>query len=380
MPTTGEVSLYFHIPFCSHKCGYCHFFVLPDKEPLKKQLLTALKIEWERILPLLENKTIVSIYFGGGTPSLFGAKAIGTILDWIRKSSLTIAPDVEISLEVNPENGQLELLRAFAAVGINRLSIGVQSLDDHSLLSIDRKHNSRAALLAIENASRAGIANLTIDLMYDLPSQTMESFDRTLARLKELPITHLSLYNLTFEAPSLFQKREKSLKPLQPSPEVSLQMLQKAITFLEEIGLKRYEISAFAKEGFASRHNLGYWTARPFLGLGPSAFSYWEGKRFRNIANLSRYDALLKEGKAPVDFEEKLEGAARLGELLAVELRLLTGVHLPLFQTRHGELPQSLSAAISECEKKGWLERRQNHLRLSAQGLLFYDSVASELI
>lgn len=373
MPTSGEVSLYFHIPFCSRKCPYCHFYVLPNDESLKSLLMEALALEWQSILPKLAGKRIVSIYFGGGTPTLLGPEAIHTILEKIERPQ-----ECEITLEANPEN--VSAMPAFAAAGINRVSIGVQSLDDSSLMTLERQHNAQTALAAIETTYRAGIKNISIDLMYDLPNQTLESWERTLSHLAALPITHLSLYNLTFEPATVFFKKRKELQPLVPTPDLSLQMLEKAVSHLEKIGLMRYEISAFAKQGFASRHNSGYWTARPFLGLGPSAFSYWEGRRFRNMAHLKNYAAALQRKEAPLDFEETLSPTARLAELLAIELRLTAGVDLPTFQQRHGPIPPSLLESLLTLHTKGWLQENSSRIQLTETGRLFYDSVGEELV
>ncbi len=370
-----EVSLYFHIPFCKKKCPYCHFYVLPDNLELKEMLLAALILEWKRERPRLEGKKIVSIYFGGGTPSLFGAEAIGTILNLIDRDA-----GCEITLEANPEDVTQEKIQKMRDVGINRVSMGVQSLDDSSLQILGREHSAKTALAAIDAIQRAGIENLSIDLMYDLPEQSFSSWKRTIERVEELPITHLSLYNLTIEPETLFFKRKKSLLPLLPTPTESLKMLTHAVEQLERWGFKRYEISAFAKEGYASRHNSGYWTARPFLGFGPSAFSFWEGKRFRNIAHLKRYSTALEQNKPTYDFEEKLPYPDNLHELLAVELRLLAGVNLATFQARHGPLPSSTHSSLETLKQKGWLEQHSHQLKLTEEGLLFYDSVATAII
>lgn len=378
MPVTGpSCSIYFHIPFCTRKCPYCHFYVLPDKQEFKQQLLDALALEWKREHPKLKDSEIVSIYFGGGTPSLFGPHAIGTILDWVQRD-LTLSSKCEITLEANPE--ERESLLAFASTGINRMSLGVQSLDDATLRRLGRKHTRTEAISTIVSLHSAGIHNLSIDLMYEIPGQTPASFKSTLQSLKHLPFSHVSLYNLTFEPETVFFKRKHALTPLLPSPQESLEMLQTAVKGLEEIGLRRYEISAFAREGHASIHNTGYWTARPFLGFGPSAFSYWEGRRFRNIANLKTYEELLRAGSSPIDFQENLSHPQNILELLAVELRLLRGVKLDEFASRHGSLPAETLEQISTLEKRGWLIRERDRLRLTDEGLLFYDSVAAELI
>jgi oxygen-independent coproporphyrinogen III oxidase len=376
----SEVSLYFHIPFCTKKCPYCHFYVLPDKSELKRQFLQALELEWLSHLPKLKDKKIVSIYFGGGTPSLMEPSAIGSILDWLRSNEIQCVSGCEITLEANPENVHVKLIEDFAGAGINRVSIGVQSLDDSLLNTLERRHGAKGAIAAIENCYSAGVRNISIDLMYDLPGQTISSWQKTLAQAAQLPLTHLSLYNLTIEPHTVFFKRKNSLIPLLPTPETSLEMLELAVATLEASGLKRYEVSAFAKEGLRSRHNTGYWTGRPFLGLGPSAFSYWEKKRFRNICNLSRYAKALSQGLPPVDFEEELPWPANLRELLAVNLRLLDGVDLSSFESRHGALTPEMRNDLAGLQEQGLVEYDAQRVKLTQKGLLFYDSVAETLI
>ncbi|MFI5334056.1 MAG: radical SAM family heme chaperone HemW [Chlamydiales bacterium] len=377
MTGNNLVSLYFHIPFCSRKCPYCHFFVLPNKQELKDRLLQALHLEWKREHTKLAGKEIVSIYFGGGTPSLFGPEAIGTVLGWIQNSA-QLSPNCEITLEANPEEGKT--LSAFASTGVNRMSLGVQSLDREILRLLGRKHSPEEALSTLETIYDAGIQNLSLDLMYEIPKQTPRSFENTLRQLSQLPLSHISLYNLTFEPETVFFKRKQKLQPLLPSPDENLEMLEMAVTHLENIGYERYEISAFAKKGYQSVHNTGYWTARPFLGFGPSAFSHWKGKRYRNVADLNAYEMQLKQDQSPVDFEEKLTHPHNILELLAVELRLLRGVSLGEFEAKHGALPVLTLETIATLVKRGWLSLSQNQLKLTNEGLLFYDSVASELI
>jgi len=373
IPTTGkEVSLYFHIPFCTKKCPYCHFYVVPNKPLFQNILSEALQLEWEQKLPLLKGKTIVSVYFGGGTPTLFAISEIEKILDRIKKK-LEISPASEITIEANPEEANSVLFENLRKIGINRLSIGVQSLDDRELNILGRTHSAKMAKKAIYEAS-SFFQNISIDLMYDLPDQTEASWDYTLDEVAKLPITHLSLYNLTFEPHTSFYKRRHLLHP--PDQTISLRLLQKAVHRLESLGLKRYEISAFAKESYFSHHNTGYWTARPFLGFGPSAFSFWEGERFRNIANLQRYARSLKEGSSSVDFREKLSYPANVKELLAVNLRLLGGVDLRPFSP----LPEETQIAIKKWIEEGFLEQKANHLRLTEKGVLFYDAIAEDVI
>lgn len=384
MPTIGnrsqEISLYFHIPFCSQKCPYCHFFVLPSEERLKRDFTEALLKEWELRLPQVQGKQVVSIYFGGGTPTQLSPVQYRIILEKIYQSSIQISSDCEITLEANPEDVTLPLMQQFRVLGINRVSIGVQSLHDQELNLLGRRHDAHRCIQAVEAAYQAGISNISIDLMFELPDQTLEGWEKTLKRLSPLPLTHLSLYNLTFEPHTLFFKKRQQLLPQLPSEEVRLQMLNRAVQSLESIGLSRYEISAFAKPGLYSRHNTGYWTGRPFLGFGPSAFSYWEGVRFSNAANLKKYVNDLNRHRFPVDFEERLEHPRDLQELLAIQLRLLAGVDLAKFAAQHGALPECMESSLQKLIGKGWIEKVNDRVKLTPSGQLFYDSVAVELI
>lgn len=364
MPTTGEISLYFHIPFCRRKCPYCHFYVVPHNEGFQAILLKALRLEWQLYQHLTAGKKIVSVYFGGGTPFLFGAAAIQEILSWIQPRQ------AEITLEANPEDVTLEAMQAYAKAGINRVSLGVQSLDDATLKMLGRHHTAQQAKQAVLATSQA-IDNITIDLMYEIPSQRLPGWIETLNQAVQLPIRHLSLYNLTFEPQTVYFKKRSELTPLLPSSDESLQMLQTAVDIVGE-KLPRYEISAFAEKGFESKHNTGYWEGRPFLGFGPSAFSDWEGRRYRNSCDLKKYAEALDTGKSPVDFEEKLSPLASLHERLAIRLRLLNGIEM-------SEYPVD-PKLFQKLEEKGWLKFENNRVRLTEEGLLFYDSAAEEII
>lgn len=379
MQTSGKnhlpISFYFHIPFCTKKCDYCHFFVLPNRPSEHARFLNALKQEWAYRLPIWQGMSTASIYFGGGTPALLPPEMLAEILSWI-----PCAPGTEITLEANPENLTLDLLRAFRQAGINRLSIGAQAFDDELLKILGRTHSSKATIQAIEWSQTAGFDNLSIDLMYDLPYQSLEQWRTTLATAAELPITHLSLYNLTIEPETLFFKKQAKLKPHLPDPDQSLRMYESALEILTQAELVPYEISAFARNQRMSHHNLGYWTARPFLGFGPSAYSFWEGVRFRNVAHLNKYAHALESGQDPADLYDHLSIDDRRNEKLAVELRLRCGVHLPTFEQRHGILSPITIQAITKLQAKEWLTLSNSTLSLTAQGILFYDSVAEELI
>lgn len=354
MVKTTLNSLYVHIPFCTKKCGYCHFFVIKDEKARHETYIEALKKEWA--LYLLPN--LISVYFGGGTPSLIEGAYFQELLTLFNPF-----PHAEITLEANPELLTKEKLESFRKAGINRLSIGVQSFDDSHLSTLTRTHNSAKAQETILLAKECGFDNISIDLMFDLPGQTLESWQRSLDIAVGLPITHLSLYNLTIEAGTLFHKQKKQLPPDDPI------YLESAVKTLEEADLKRYEISAFARHGYKAVHNTGYWTGRPFIGLGPSAFSYFHGKRFQNICHYNRYLQLINEGVPATDFSEELPPEKAKRELFAIHLRLLEGALLPE------------GIDITSLEKQGLLKRSHGNLvKLTPLGLLHYDTVASEIV
>ncbi len=362
-----EISYYIHVPFCTRKCGYCHFFVLPHKQNLVQQYLSALKREFALRAPLQKP---LSIYFGGGTPSLLPPDTIAEILSWIPHDK-----EIEITLEANPENVTPSGMQAFKQAGINRVSIGVQSLDDSLLNALERKHGAQKAIDSVLATKASGIDNISIDLMTEIPLQQERSWERTLHSVETLPINHLSLYNLTIEPHTSFYKKKNEIEKKIPSSEASLAMLEFAVEKLQSFGLKRYEISAFAQEGFESIHNSGYWTGRPFLGFGPSAFSYIDGKRFRNTANLNRYCEALEKGIFPIDFEEELPQSAKIKELLAIRLRLIKGAPLSEFA-----LPQETTSTIQQLITSNLLKLQRGILSLTERGMLFYDTVAEEII
>lgn len=338
------------------------------------------KLEWKQKLPLLAGQEIVTIYFGGGTPSLLGPHRIANILDLIRQTHPFQENSIEITLEANPENIHAALIKDYAKAGINRVSIGIQTLDDALLKRLGRIHSSEKAIDAVHMTCDAGIENISIDLMYDIPGQTILHWENTLDKICRLPICHLSLYNLTIEPHTVFFKHQKELQKTIPDEASSLQMYEMAVSRLAAVGLDQYEISAFAKKGFQSRHNMGYWLARPFLGFGPSAFSDWQGKRFRNVAHLNRYLRALQADQSPVDFEEELHTQARTRELFIIALRLLTGVDIPLFEQQHGHLDAETQKTLDRLIEQDLLQKKKKHISLTRRGILFYDTIASELV
>lgn len=374
-----EVSLYIHVPFCKRKCDYCHFYVIPDNEEHQLLWMEGFHKEWQLRLGSLEGKSITSIYFGGGTPYLLGPKRIQEVLQKIQDEA-HLLPNAEITLEANPEDLTLSSLEEHARIGINRMSVGVQTFDDSLLQKISRGHTAQKAIEGVEQIFRAGISNISIDLMYDLPGQDLPTWERSLDQAFSLPISHLSLYNLTLEPHTSFYKHKEQLVQQMPNEEVSATMYELAQSKAAQAHWEQYEISAFSKKGKASQHNLGYWQGRPFLGLGPSAFSFWKGSRFRNIPRLHKYLRALSQDLLPEDFREKLSPEAARREMLIVAIRPLEGIHLPTFQAQYGLLEEETRLTLEKLVQQGLLEENSQRVRLSKKGILLYNHIASELV
>lgn len=365
-----DISLYFHIPLCARKCPYCHFYTLPNRASFAEALMEGLALEWERVRPFVSERKPVSVYFGGGTPWLLGAQKMGRLLGMI-----PLSDDCEVTLEANPE--EVDDVRPFVDIGVNRLSLGVQSLDDGLLAALGRCHTSQRGIDAVWIAKEGGIDNISVDLMVDVPTQTLLHVEATLELMRTLPLTHVSLYNLTIEPHTVFHKRRALLEPLIPSDSEGTKILLRTIEGLASVGFSRYEISAFAKEEKLSRHNIGYWTHRTFLGLGPSAWSFAKGTRFQNAPHLNRWLAALRQGRSGSVFREALPYPQNVLERLAIGLRVLSGVDLRSFS-----LPEEARTSLRRLAQDGYLawDAHENVVQLTEKGKLFYDTVATAII
>lgn len=385
MPTNGNgsVSVYVHIPFCKRKCPYCHFYTAPDAENAKDVLLDALLREWQQWSKrIAKQDRLASLYFGGGTPSLMGPARVARLISEIPSAFANIADDIEITLEANPEEASLSLMQEYAQAGVNRISFGVQAFDDAMLCTLQRRHSAAKAVDAVHVTRDAGIDNISIDLMYDLPGQTLKQWKASLDTACTLPVTHLSLYNLTIEPKTAFWRKRQQLESQRPPSETSLAMYEMAMEILPKAGFQQYEISAFARQGSTSRHNTGYWTARPFIGLGPSAYSFWEGLRFHNVAHLKKYCTAISQQQSTIDVTDELDANARRRELLVIALRLLDGVNIETFQQCHGALDHATVSTLHALQKAELLanDSDANVWKLTHRGILLYDTIAAELI
>ena len=357
-------SIYIHVPFCKKKCPYCSFYVVRSKSN-GITLYTDALIQEIKLKKQALGKPI-SLYFGGGTPTQLPLRNLEKILSLFDLSG-------EITLEANPEDLTQSRLLAYRKMGFNRLSIGAQSFNNDELITLGRNHNYTQTYNCILWAKKAGFTNISLDLMIDLPQQTRKSLEKSLAIIEQLDVAHISLYNLQIEQNSLFWAIKQKL--CLPSESLSLQLYQDAIARIEAMGFRRYEISAFCKEDKESIHNTGYWKGRNFIGFGPGAFSCINNHRTRNIRNLRKWCEGIEKKKSLYDFDETLAKEAQTRQDLVIALRMLEGINLKKHQ-----FSPSLLHDIQKQKKEGYLQQDKENLKLSPKGILFYDTLAANLI
>ena len=369
------LAIYIHVPFCARKCAYCDFASFAGREDAWEDYFAALHAEMDAWADRLRAYEARSVFFGGGTPSLVPAEYISGALDQLRRL-LPFAPDCEITLEANPGTLTADKLEAYRRAGVNRLSIGVQSFDADLLRNLGRIHTPGQAVDAVRMAADAGFENLSIDLMYALPGQSMVQWSETLDRAVTLPVKHISAYSLIVEPGTEMEKRVECGEAHIPDDDLVNGMQRMAVQRLAEHGLARYEISNFAVPGFESRHNLTYWQDGDYLGLGSAAHSLVENERFSNPPELARYLA----------GERMCERTARSlrdhrEEVLMLSTRTLRGLDLARWRAEFGEDFESTHARqLNKLESYGLIEIEGGFLRLTPVGLELQDSVVLELM
>lgn len=319
-----ELSLYLHIPFCARKCRYCDFLSWPAAEREQREYLELLLLEIEKQSFFYKDYDVASVFVGGGTPSLLAADAINILFEKLNHD-FAIKKDCEITVEANPDSLTTEKLTAFSRAGVNRLSIGLQSTDDEELRRIGRLHDYQTFCRAYENARQTGFRNINIDLMASLPGQTFDSYRKTLERVLQLRPEHISAYSLMLEEGTwLYEHRKELLFPTEDEDRAFYELTGK---MLAEYNYKRYEISNYALDGYACRHNQVYWTRGDYAGFGLGAASMVDNVRWSNPRSIPEYrDALLRPYSASTDFEP----AERTGAGLAAAKTDLTAARARL--------------------------------------------------
>ena len=377
------LSLYLHVPFCARHCAYCDFNVYVDRvqSGLVEQTVEATLTDIRRsAISLRDSYRIETIFFGGGTPTYLSGKALACLLQTIR-DEFKVAPDCEISSEANPGSSDYDKFEAIRMAGFNRLSIGVQAFDNGLLKNMDRHHSVDEAKQALKTARSAGFENLSLDLMFGLPGQTLSHWKETLETALGFKTEHLSLYSLTLEPGTRFERLHRGGKLDLPEEDDELEMYESAISTLESAGYERYEVSNFANPGFRARHNLTYWRNGEYLGVGPGAVSYLDGVRFKREKLPAKYISKIDSGADLYVESESLIPLKTLGETIMLGLRLSEGVSLSVLEARYKiDVRQLYSAQIKDLEERGLLEKTDDLIRLTHQGLLLANIALGEFL
>ncbi|MCF6289795.1 MAG: radical SAM family heme chaperone HemW [Desulfobacterales bacterium] len=386
-PGQGEeiATIYVHVPFCRSRCPYCSFvsFVV-DRDgqvvDYGRALIDQAKAMAEN--PWVRARQFTSLFFGGGTPARLSVDQLAALCDiFLRRYPFSTEVEPEVSLETNPNTVSRQMLAGLRQAGINRLSIGVQSLSDRLLKKLGRTHSAADARRAVRLARQAGFANLNLDLMYGLPRQSTADWQETLARALELGPEHLAIYELTVEPGTPFAGRLAAGDLHLPDEETLLAMAEVTATLLNQAGFTRYEISNYGRPGYYCRHNINYWENGPYLGIGAGAVSCFSGVRIRNVEDPGEFVRMVAAGRPPFLDAECLDHQSRFRETVIMGLRMLDGISCSRLEERFGLEPRQYYGPLLErLIKEGWLAGSGDRLRLTGPGLGVADSVLSQLV
>ena len=371
-------SVYIHIPFCATKCYYCAFNTYTFHKEEAKAYLTALRTEME--LYTSEIDPLQTIFIGGGTPSILSADALKQLFSDIHRH-FQVTSDAEITVECNPGTVDSEKLNVMRGNGVNRLSFGLQAMQDETLKQLGRIHSVDEFLQSYQLARENGFDNINIDLIFALPDQTMTAWQHTLNQVISLEPNHISAYNLVMEEETPFYEWWQAGDLPLPTEDTEADMFQYTIDTLTAHGYAHYEICNFAKPNHFAKHNLVYWNNQPCIGLGAGACGYVNGVRYTNIRGIAPYINKLSQHQKPIADTERMTGHAEKAETLMLALRKSEGISLEAYQNRFGE---DIEIAFGDILKK-WMdlrlmERTDTHLRFSSRGLLLANEVFVELM
>ena len=375
----SSLGLYVHIPFCRSKCEYCDFYSLACKDDkLMDGYLDAVCDHIKEAGALAPNYKVDTVYFGGGTPSFFGADGLATILTAIRRN-FDVAGDAEITLEANPDSISDRLLHRLRAEGFNRISLGIQSDDDEMLKKLGRPHTYAQAVTAYQRIRKAGFRNVSVDLMYGLPGQTLYDWQETLDNVLRLLPEHISCYGLKVEEGTPFHMYMEDLNL--PSDDVQADMYLAAAELLRSRGYRHYEISNFARKGLYSRHNMKYWTGGEYLGFGPSASSDFAGKRFVLARDLVTYIRGIEEGGEVMEDVQEIPVRERAGEYLMLRLRTQNGIAADEYE-RMFLLPfEPLQEVLAKHRALGYVGiNDEGRWHLTPKGYLISNTIITDLL
>ena len=376
-PRSRRLGLYLHVPFCAKRCHYCSFNTAPWDDAAMDRYVRAVLRELELLgeLPWAREVTLSSVFLGGGTPSLLEVDDLRVILDDLR-ARLTVEPGAEVTVECNPESVDRAKLEGYRAAGVNRISLGVQALDDAILSQLGRLHDAGKARAAFEAAREAGHDNVSVDVMYGLPGLDVAGWSRAVQAILDWHPDHLSPYGLTLDAGSLWGVTGVAGLPPEDAVVEQYWALARAAS---ERGFEHYEISNYARPGFRSRHNLTYWRAAEYLAAGPGACGFIGTTRYGNTKPVPRYCATLEAGALPIDTSESLTPRQRLAEQLILGLRTHDGVPRSLLEERLAGDP-ALRQRTHTWREAGLLTDRGDNIALTESGYLVSDTLFIELL
>lgn len=371
--------VYVHLPFCVTRCAYCDFAIhLTTDAAVQARYYDAVLREWALRDP--GPGSIVSIYFGGGTPSLAPPAAIARIIAAVTER-VAVAVDAEVTLEANPGTVSDATLDGYRRAGVNRLSIGVQAAESRILQAMNRPHDFSQAVAAVAGARAAGIDNVNLDAMYGYPGQTLTDVERTVQALVELEPEHLSLYQLQLEKGTVLRREVSRGRAVMPDEDLTADMAERAAQIAEAAGLHRYEVSNFARPGRASRHNRLYWNQAPYVGLGMGAHSFDGRRRAWNVRSLSGYLARLEAGQLPELGGEDLSRDELMSEFVWLGLRQVDGIAAADFRRRFGVTLESRFGAVMESlSRAGLIAAECGRLFLSARGFEVMNQILPEFL
>ena len=373
------LGIYIHVPFCRSKCAYCDFYSVTDKnDKLMDSYLAAICRHIKESGALAPDYKVDTVYFGGGTPTFFGADGMATIMNTIRRA-FDVDAHAEITFEANPDSISPRLLRRLRSEGFNRVSLGIQCDDDEILAKLGRPHTYEQAVKAVQRIRRAGYKNLSLDLIYGLPGQTVEGWSATLQHVLELDPDHISCYGLKVEpgTPLYDYQEDWNL----PDDDAQADMYLHTIDVLRRRGYRQYEISNFSKKGMASRHNLKYWNGGEYLGFGPDASSDFAGKRFAIVRDVHAYIQGIQQNGQVLREIQDVPQRERAGEYLMMRLRTATGIQREEYEKRYLLSFDPLEAVLQACEGRHHAIRTsEGYWRLTPEGFLLSNSIITDLL
>ncbi len=381
MSINQKIGLYIHIPFCISKCPYCDFFsIVTHDDKLKRRYISALIKETEIYGQKIKDVELISIYIGGGTPTILEGKQLKEILSALN-NNFSIADDAEITIEANPGTIDGDKIKTLFRAGVNRISLGGQSFDDRTLKKIGRIHNKKDIIDTFQLARYEGFKNINIDIMFGLPGQSKKEFEKTLKELITLKPEHISLYALTIERDTALYELVETGKTRLPSDDFCNELFLNSIKLFADNGYEHYEISNFALPGKRCNHNVLYWKNKSYLGIGAGATSYIDNKRYKNYQELNHYIYLLKNGILPIGYQEVLPLKEKMAETIILQLRMIEGLDKNGFSEQF-KVPVEIVfyTPIKALKEQGLLAENETNLFLTKKGILFANNVFIEFL